>query len=255
MGLGIPSTSVGVIFVAMFRRHLAEIWWAGLRYASLVVDLSSGREASALSKLDAIVEAFTSFSELGFSLSQFWVLLTVPFFGHSVASRMTHSLCSLCHFSYFHLFFQCRSALAQSPWSLTLEVIGQQLVASSCVTWTDTPPTPTTTTTTTPNPPQAAVLLRWRAPDPAHRQSGGLSSCAPATCTHSANCAADRRDSPGAVLGPGLTCPLLCNAQSSDVKVVDIPVVTRRRSSWSGRFRKPRRFSSCSSLTRCSTSF
>ena len=31
--------------------------------------------------------------------------------------------------------------------------------------------------------------------------------------THSANCAADRRDAPGAVLGPGLTCPLLCNAK------------------------------------------
>ena len=58
-----------------------------------------------------------------------------------------------------------------------------------------------------------AVPLRWRAPVPVHRQSGGLSSCAPATCTHSANCAADRRDALGAVLGPAVTCPLLCNAK------------------------------------------
>ena len=33
-----------------------------------------------------------------------------------------------------------------------------------------------------------AIPLRWRAPVPIHRQSGGLSSCAPATCTHNANC-------------------------------------------------------------------
>ena len=32
----------------------------------------------------------------------------------------------------------------------------------------------------------------WTCPWSVHRQSGGLSCCAPATCTHSANCAADR---------------------------------------------------------------
>ena len=47
------------------------------------------------------------------------------------------------------------------------------------------------------------VPLRLRAPDPVHRKSGGLSCCAAASCTHSANCAADRRNSPGAVLGAG----------------------------------------------------
>ena len=53
----------------------------------------------------------------------------------------------------------------------------------------------------------------WTCPDPIHRKSDGLSCCAAATCTHSANCADDRRDSSGAVLGPGLTCPLLCNVK------------------------------------------
>ena len=48
-----------------------------------------------------------------------------------------------------------------------------------------------------------AVLLRRRAPDPVHRKSGGLSCCAAVSCTHSATCAADRRNSPGAVLGAG----------------------------------------------------
>ena len=40
-------------------------------------------------------------------------------------------------------------------------------------------------------------------PSPVHRQSGGLSCCATASCSHSANCLEYRRNSPGAVLGLG----------------------------------------------------
>ena len=47
------------------------------------------------------------------------------------------------------------------------------------------------------------VRGRGGAPDPVHRQSGGLFRCAPATCIHSANCAEDRRDPTAAVLGQG----------------------------------------------------
>ena len=43
--------------------------------------------------------------------------------------------------------------------------------------------------------------------------SGGLSSCAPVMCTHSANCAADRRVLQVPFLDCLLTCPLLCNAR------------------------------------------
>ena len=42
-----------------------------------------------------------------------------------------------------------------------------------------------------------------------HRKSGGLSCCAAVLCTHSANCAADRRNSPGAVLGLVLDMPVV----------------------------------------------
>ena len=81
-------------------------------------------------------------------------------------------------------------------------------------------------------------------------------SCRAETSTHSANCAADRRDSSGAALGPVLDMPRYC--------------ATQVRSSWcQGRrhlcrgsdavplvllFRKPLRFSSCSSLIRFSMS-
>ena len=40
--------------------------------------------------------------------------------------------------------------------------------------------------------------------DSVHRLGGGLFRYSPATCTHSANCAEDRRDPTGAVLGLGL---------------------------------------------------
>ena len=40
------------------------------------------------------------------------------------------------------------------------------------------------------------------APDPVHRQWLDIPVMRVETCTHSANCADDRRDYPGAVLGP-----------------------------------------------------
>ena len=98
-----------------------------------------------------------------------------------------------------------------------------------------------------------AVPLRWRAPVPVHRQSGGLSSCAPATCTHSANCAADRRDAPCAVLGQGLTCPLLCNAKCAVLGCQGCRHPCRDAKAilmvWT--VQKTMEIFSCSSLTRC----
>ena len=54
-----------------------------------------------------------------------------------------------------------------------------------------------------------AVPLRWRAPDPVHRQWLDIPVMRAETCTHSANCADDRRDFPGAVLGPGADMPVV----------------------------------------------
>ena len=53
------------------------------------------------------------------------------------------------------------------------------------------------------------VRERGGAPDFVHRQSGGLSSCAPATCSHSANCAEDLRRSHRWSSWTRLRCPLL----------------------------------------------
>ena len=50
-------------------------------------------------------------------------------------------------------------------------------------------------------------------PSPLHRQSGGLSCCATASCSHSANCAENRRNSPGAVLGLVVDVPVLVQRQ------------------------------------------
>ena len=46
----------------------------------------------------------------------------------------------------------------------------------------------------------SSSLLIGGARDPVHRQSAGHFSCAAETCTHSVNCADDRRDSSGAAL-------------------------------------------------------
>ena len=82
------------------------------------------------------------------------------------------------------------------------------------------------------------------APVPVHRQSGGLFRCAPATYTHSANCAEDRRDPTGAILGHGgdARCCTTTGAWVTSVQktvvvpqlqfsdnVVDIPVVAQRQ--------------------------
>ena len=47
------------------------------------------------------------------------------------------------------------------------------------------------------------------APDPVHRQWLDIPVMRAETCTHSANCADDRRYSPGAVLGPGVDMPVI----------------------------------------------
>ena len=82
------------------------------------------------------------------------------------------------------------------------------------------------------------------APGSVHRQWLDIPVMCAETRTHSANCAVLRRDSSGAALGPVLDMPVIVQRQvrSLRVKVVDISV------------RKPLRFSSCSSLTRCSMS-
>ena len=51
--------------------------------------------------------------------------------------------------------------------------------------------------------PAVHVRERGGVPAPVHRQSGGLFRCAPATFTHSANCAEAQRDPTGVVLGHG----------------------------------------------------
>ena len=47
------------------------------------------------------------------------------------------------------------------------------------------------------------------APDPFHRQWLDIPVMRAETCTHSANYADDRQDSPGAVLGPGVDMPVI----------------------------------------------
>ena len=56
---------------------------------------------------------------------------------------------------------------------------------------------------------QVPAVLDWRCPRSISSTVVGHSCFATVTCTHSANCADDRRDSPGAVLGPVVDMPLI----------------------------------------------
>ena len=70
----------------------------------------------------------------------------------------------------------------------------------------------------------------WRCPRSSSLTVVGHSCYAAETCTHSANCADDRRDSPGDALGQVIDMPVVVQRHMHSprgVKVVDIPVVAQ----------------------------